>query len=189
MKSILSIVALLGICAHCGADCRARVSYYRAPAVVYVPPVLQYQQPPYYVASYSGLTASTEAVLARRFDILGQKLDAFTQRLEQALQQGQANPQQATVHPGATYLGNSCVKCHDAQVAKAKGGGHTFFNLNQFIGTPEQQWAISKAIRTGTMPKGGPKASNEEYDVVLQFMEEASAQRAAKQPEKMPLAK
>lgn len=188
MKVFLSVLWFFGLCAACAADCRARVVQHQAhvPAVVLATPVYQYQ--PYYVASYSGLTASTEALLAQRFDALGQKLDAFTQRLEQALQQGKTDAKQVNAHPGAVYLGKSCVKCHDSSTAKTKGGGRVFFDLNQFVAGPEQQWAISKAIRTGTMPRGGPKATDEDYGAVLEFMEDAAAQRAANQ-KKMPLEK
>ena len=189
MKNVIAIAALFGLCSIGDADCRARVVVRQQVVAVETPviPVAVYQpvQVPLYTASYSGYTAYSEAALAQRFDALIQRFDALTTRLDALAAKPAQKPAAGNIHPGAAYLGKSCISCHDSAAAKMKGGGHVYFDLGQLVATPEQQWAISRAIRQGTMPKSGPKAQDNDYQNVLEFFEEIAAQKAAK-AEKIP---
>lgn len=183
---VFAFLFVLALCAFVDAGCRARVVY-AAPQVYAATPIIQYQavQYPLYTATYSGFTASSEAVLAARFDMLGQKLDAFASRLEALAQQGAKNggPKQANAHPGAAYLQQSCVKCHDSGTAKAKGGGHVLFDLGQLVASSDQMWKMSEQVRKGIMPQGGPKATDEQYNDLLELFEGVATQRAAAKQE------
>lgn len=193
MKNVLAIAALLGICTLAGADCRARVVVRHnavavatpvvAVATVLATPVAVYTpvSVPVYTASYSGQTASGDASIARQFDQLSQRLDAIAGRLESLATNVQppAQKSQGNAHPGAAFLGQSCVKCHDSSTAKAKGGDLVFFDLGQLVATPQQQWAMTRAVRKGAMPKGGPKADDNAYDAMIDFFEQANAAKIA----------
>lgn len=98
---------------------------------------------------------------------------------------GNGNGNQNGAHPGAVFLANSCVKCHSADVAKAKGGGNVFFDGGNLVATAEQKLAMVEAVRSQTMPRDG-KSTEDEFNAMVNFLATAGKATAQKQPVPMP---
>lgn len=87
-------------------------------------------------------------------------------------------PSPSKEHPGLTFLQRSCVSCHDASVAKAKGGGRAFFDGGRLLTTltGEQRLEIFAAVYSGRMPRGSAKqATDEEVAALISFFDTAAA--------------
>lgn len=62
-----------------------------------------------------------------------------------------------------TYLKNSCVRCHNPN--KASGG----VDLSTLELARQQSCRVFKVVYSGTMPKGGPKPTDPEAALVLEW--------------------
>ena len=179
MKTVLSVAALLGLCALATADCRRVVRVQHA-AVIEVQPVVAavFAPVPVVVPTYTvGYHDSGTQELIAEVRAMRQQLAAL-----QAGPQSQKTPAPAAVHPGLAFLKNSCVNCHDAQVSKAKGGGNTFFSAGELLNLNDaQRLAITTAIYSGRMPKGG-KATDEDVGAVISFFDKGAAASAQTMP-------
>lgn len=167
MKHLLAIIALLGLCFAVEADCR-RVIRVQHAAVIVEPVIAAVFQPiAVAVPSYSvGLSQQTDSALLERLDRIAAALErGGGQRLEQ----------QAAIHPGQAFLQKSCVACHDASVAKAKGGGNAFFNGGQLVAlSDKQKLEMTMAVYQQRMPRGG-KATDEDVAALVSFFDSKAA--------------
>lgn len=181
MKNALAILALLATCAFVEADCRRVVRVQHA-AVVEVQPVV--------AAVFAPVAVAVPTYSVGYHDNGTQELIAEVRAMRQQLQSLQAGggqalkaPAAAQAHPGLLFLKNSCVACHDAQVSKAKGGGNTFFSAGELVNlTDAQRLAITTAVYSGRMPKGG-KSTDEDVGAIINFFD-AKASALAMPPAK-----
>ena len=158
-----------------GADCRRVVRVQHVAAIVEVAPVVAavFTPVPVAVPAYSVGYADHAGIQQ-----LAQEVQLLRQQLQQMQTQAQAQPQKlpATAeHPGSVFLKKSCVACHDASVAKAKGGGQIFFNAGNLMNlSAEQKLAIAAAVYSGRMPKGG-KATDEDVGALISYFDQPAA--------------
>lgn len=184
MKNTLAILALLALCAIAPADCRRVVRVVQSHHVdtVVVAPVVAAVYAPIPVYSVGYQDNGTQQLLAE------------VRELRQQIQQLQAAPgtpasqktapPPANQHPGLLFLKQSCVACHDAQVSKAKGGGHAFFSAGELVNLSDaQRLAITTAVYSGRMPKGG-KSTDEEVGALISFFDQKAAAVQATPPAK-----
>lgn len=170
------------------ADCRRRQVLVATPVVAVANVAIATTFVPVPIAAYQ-VSYAPQADASLLAEI--RSLRTEVQRLQsvQTAPQPQANNNgngnQNGAHPGAVFLANSCVKCHSADVAKAKGGGNVFFDGGNLVATAEQKLAMVEAVRSQTMPRDG-KSTEDEFNAMVNFLATAGKATAQKQPGPMP---
>jgi mono/diheme cytochrome c family protein len=173
---LLGVFAVLLLAAFADASgCRAvavhqRVTQHHAAAVhhaavVQAVAVAEFVAVPLVVPAYSvGYAPQADAVAAEV-----QKLRAEIQQLKQAPPAAAGPPPGALgakEHPGQAVALQSCARCHEAAVAKAKGKGFVLFEG----GSPKLDAALAlSAVREvveGRMPPGKPLTPEQNGDLL-----------------------
>lgn len=189
MKNCLAIVALLGACSFTDATgCRqvVRVQQVQHAAPVYAA-VYQPIAVPVYAYSVGYSADANTALQIENLRLKNEILESRVQQLQQLQQRPLTSPhgevplpppnlekkKESNEHPGLSYLQRTCVQCHDASVAKAKGGGQAFFDGGVLLKTltAEQRLAMLTALYSGRMPKGGKAATDTEVAAVINFFD------------------
>lgn len=144
------------------ADCRVvQIRSHRAATVV----VDHHAAYSYYSAPYSvGYAPDLTEVVKLLLEDNKQMREALIQQLRAA--PGAVLPSKESPI-GLRTLQTRCATCHDATVAKAKGGGKTLFDAKGFLDTPENVGAVVSAIREGRMPKGGKMSPEDKYETLF----------------------
>jgi len=75
----------------------------------------------------------------------------------------------AAVPKGISILANRCATCHDASVAKVKGGDFSLFRGGVFIDEGENAGRVITEVDSGRMPKGGKLSDLDKYEI-LKFL-------------------
>jgi len=121
---------------------------------------------PSYTASYSaGYTQQHDESTKAIVEALGrieQRLIAIETKINVSAATGSTG---GAVH--YKLMLTHCASCHEASVAKAKGGNNAFISgtkLREF--TPEDLGAIIKQVSSGKMPKGGKMTEQERLQMI-----------------------
>ena len=177
MRTVLSVVSILGLCVSpISADCRrVRVNAAVVVEQVISPVFISTFAVPAYTVGYAPQAAYAQPTAQSDTDALLRQILARLDNLEK----GGGAPQQAALHPGVTFLEQTCAKCHNVDVAQAKGGNKVLFNFGKLVKLTGDEWGVVLAeIDSGRMPKGGPKVTDEQYsNVVAAFVAQAKAPR------------
>ena len=194
-KLAFALLAILALCAvaDAGGHCvvRQRVVHHQA-AVVVEPVVAAVYAPVVAVPAYSvGYSSNNlyEENERLKLEIKVQRLELQIQRLTtpspvqpqiqpQQLPAPQPQPQaQVGEHPAIGIMRANCAACHEANVAKGKGGGFTLFQGQALSKLScEQTLAMIFAVHDGDMPKGGKALADQEFGVLMQYLR-ATAKR------------
>lgn len=174
LKIILSLWVLIHPSVATASSCRAVVRQKVVVQEVVQPVAVATVFTPIAVAvpAYgAGYQAESEEVKAMREELRLLRLEI--QSLAQSRVQAQPEPPpvraqvQVPAHVQA-MLDMGCVKCHEKDAAAKKGGGLTLFEGNVPVKlTCEQSFKVLKAVRDGTMPKGGKPATDAQYGVLI----------------------
>lgn len=197
-KFAFASLAILALCAvaDAGGHCvvRQRVIHHQA-AVVVQPVAAAVYAPVVAVPAYSvGYSSANlyEENERLKLEIKVQRLELQIQRLQSApLPQVAPQPQaqiapsppvplpQAQVgeHPAVGIMRANCAACHEASVAKGKGGGFTLFQGQTLAKLScEQTLAMIFAVHDGDMPKGARALADQDFGVLMQYLR-ANAKR------------
>jgi len=194
-KLAFALLAILALCAvaDAGGHCvvRQRVIHHQA-AVVVEPVVAAVYAPVVAVPAYSvGYSSNNlyEENERLKLEIKVQRLELQIQRLTtpspvqpqiqpQQLPAPQPQPQaQVGEHPAVGIMRANCASCHEANVAKGKGGGFVLFQGQALAKLScEQTLAMVFAVHDGDMPKGGKALSNEDFGMLVSYLR-ANAKR------------
>jgi hypothetical protein len=143
---------------------------YNVPVVSYVAPAPVYAPPTYplYIAAYYQDDAEIR-VLKAELRATNAELRALRAEMLRGLprfrpEPGNGNGDEGGVLPGKASRERErpetsasltmCAACHEAAVAKTKGGGHSFFKKGEPTFTPEQRGQAIEEVSTRRMPKG-----------------------------------
>lgn len=170
MKSIQALAALAVVLLAAFADasgCRVVVrQHHHAAAVVHHAAVVQavavaeFVAVPVIVPAYSvGYAPQADAVAAELA-----KLRAEIQQLKQP--GPPAGALAIKEHPGQAVALQSCARCHEAQTAKAKGGGFVLFEAGAPKLDAVQALAAVREVVEGRMPKGAQLSPEQNGDLL-----------------------
>jgi cytochrome c553 len=157
---------------------------YHAPPVQYVYPRIEVVPPtvPLYVASYyqddtevrvlkAELRATNAELRALRAEIAGGRLVPRVPPLPYANGNGLPEvPRGKGSAPEAVAGLAMCAACHEAAVAKAKGGGHIFFKGDKVTMTPEQRGQAIEETSVGRMPKDQKIAPEARLKIIAELV-------------------
>lgn len=192
MKKLLLAMLIFSIPlagAAYASNCRARVVV-ATPAVVVATPVVAVVTPvvatvatfvpliqvPLYSSGFYPAPAPAAAA-----PCANTQLDARLRRIEEALERGIRpsetpkgfTPKTSTMPPASepgpsamnTVFQNRCASCHDAPIATSKGAGIVLTSGGNLAPISDKiAVKILVALQTGTMPKTGPKLTDEEFE-------------------------
>jgi hypothetical protein len=175
----LAVTVLLGGVAL--ADCRARARVVVQQKVVEVVPVIATFVPiavavPQYSISYTGQPPAAPA--KSETDLLKEKIDALQKQLD-ALKKPTVPvmpPADAAapppVQPFLAIMQKKCSACHEAAVAKEKGGDLTLLVGGNLADLSDKRVCkLPSAVYTQRMPKKGDKLTDEEVAVLMEWFD------------------
>jgi mono/diheme cytochrome c family protein len=148
MKYIATLIILAAAClAGSASDCRRPTSFYtplHAPSY-YTPLVATYQTVTYptYAVGYSPDLTET----------VNKLIDHNKWLVEKVLERERSDSPKlkAASSPGLAVLTTNCATCHDASLAKVKGGGNAFFRSGEVVDEGDNVDRMVEAIGSGKM--------------------------------------
>lgn len=154
---ILSAILVSGFVDASGCVVRQR-EVYHAQNYYYPPVVSYYQAIPIYSFGYASSDVELQLKLLRsemEMQQLKQELKALRSQQPAEPEKLKTPPQKQTAHPFEGTMQKSCLNCHSAEQAKAKGSGFVLADAKGFLTLTDRQIReMQRRIYSGNMPKG-----------------------------------